>query len=99
VVKFGGSSIGGMEQIDVFAAEIAELMKRGLTPVILHGGGPEITEEMKRCGLPVKKVAGLRITDDATLQIAKSVLSASTTAWSSLCARRALKASEWPEAR
>jgi len=75
VVKFGGSSIGGMEQIDSFAAEIAELMKRGLIPVILHGGGPEITEEMKRCGLPVKKVAGLRITDDTTLLIAKTVLS------------------------
>lgn len=75
MVKFGGSSIGGMEQIDLFAQEIAELMKRGLTPVILHGGGPEITEEMKRSGLPVKKVAGLRITDDVTLQIAKSVLS------------------------
>lgn len=75
VVKFGGSSIGGMDQIDVFAAEIAELVRRGVTPVILHGGGPEITEEMKRCGLPVKKVAGLRITDDSTLLIAKSVLS------------------------
>ncbi|OPX57285.1 MAG: Acetylglutamate/acetylaminoadipate kinase [Methanomassiliicoccales archaeon PtaB.Bin134] len=75
VVKFGGSSIGGMDQIDVFAAEIAELVRRGVTPVILHGGGPEITEEMKRCGLPVKKVAGLRITDDTTLLIAKSVLS------------------------
>ncbi|HQN75538.1 MAG TPA: acetylglutamate kinase [Methanomassiliicoccales archaeon] len=75
VVKFGGSSIGGMEQIDVFARQISELRERGLTPVILHGGGPEITDEMKRCGLPVKKVAGLRITDDVTLQIAKSVLS------------------------
>ncbi len=75
VVKFGGSSIGGMEQIDLFARQIAELRERGLTPVVLHGGGPEITEEMKRCGLPVKKVAGLRITDDITLQIAKSVLS------------------------
>ncbi len=75
VVKFGGSSIGGMEQIDVFARQISELRERGLTPVILHGGGPEITDEMKRCGLPVKKVAGLRITDDVTLQIAKAVLS------------------------
>lgn len=75
VIKFGGSSIGGMEQIDAFAKQIAEVRERGLTPVVLHGGGPEITEEMKRCGLPVKKVAGLRITDDATLQIAKSVLS------------------------
>lgn len=75
VVKFGGSSIGGMEQIGAFAVQIAELRNRGLTPIVLHGGGPEITEEMKRCGLPVKKVAGLRITDDLTLQIAKSVLS------------------------
>jgi len=75
VVKFGGSSIGGMEQIDAFARQIAELRERGLTPIVLHGGGPEITDEMKRCGLPVKKVAGLRITDDITLQIAKSVLS------------------------
>ncbi len=75
VVKFGGSSIGGMEQIDVFAKQISELRERGVTPIILHGGGPEITDEMKRCGLPVKKVAGLRITDDVTLQIAKSVLS------------------------
>jgi acetylglutamate kinase len=75
VVKFGGSSIGGMEQIDAFAKQIFELRERGLTPIVLHGGGPEITDEMKRCGLPVKKVAGLRITDDVTLQIAKSVLS------------------------
>lgn len=75
VVKFGGSSIGGMEQIDAFARQIAELQGRGLSPIVLHGGGPEITDEMKRCGLPVKKVAGLRITDDITLQIAKSVLS------------------------
>ncbi|MBI0582197.1 MAG: acetylglutamate kinase [Methanomassiliicoccales archaeon] len=75
VVKFGGSSIGGMEQIDAFAKQIAELRERGLTPIVMHGGGPEITDEMKRCGLPVNKVAGLRITDDATLQIAKSVLS------------------------
>lgn len=75
MVKFGGSSIGGMEQIDAFAKQISELRERGLTPIVLHGGGPEITDEMKRCGMPVKKVAGLRITDDVTLQIAKSVLS------------------------
>lgn len=75
VVKFGGSSIGGMERIDIFAEQISELKDRGLAPVILHGGGPEISEEMRHCGLPVKKVAGLRVTDETTLQIAKSVLS------------------------
>ena len=75
VIKFGGSSIDSMEQIDHFASQIAELVRSGLTPVVLHGGGPEISEEMKREGLPVKKVAGHRITDDVALQIAKSVLS------------------------
>ncbi|MGZ4585855.1 MAG: acetylglutamate kinase, partial [Mycobacterium sp.] len=40
----------------------------------MHGGGPEITEEMKSNGLPVRKVLGLRVTDDNTLMVAKSVL-------------------------
>jgi acetylglutamate kinase len=75
IIKFGGSSIGGMDQIDKFSEQIAEMKRRGLAPVILHGGGPEITEEMNHMGLPVKKVGGLRITDDTTLAIAKSVLS------------------------
>jgi acetylglutamate kinase len=39
-----------MEQIERFARQISELMERGLTPHRFHGGGPEITEEMKRAG-------------------------------------------------
>jgi acetylglutamate kinase len=46
----------------------------GVKPVIIHGGGPEITEEMKKNGLPVRKVLGLRVTDDNTLMVAKTVL-------------------------
>jgi acetylglutamate kinase len=42
--------------------------------VVVHGGGPEINEEMKRRGLPVQKVAGLRVTDDETLKVANEVL-------------------------
>lgn len=73
VIKFGGSS---MDEASLrrFAADIGTLVRLGVRPVVVHGGGPEITEEMKRRGLPVRKVMGLRITDDATLEVAKGVL-------------------------
>jgi len=73
VIKFGGSSIDP-QGLKRFASDIALLSKLGIRPVIVHGGGPEISEEMKRRGLPVKKVMGLRITDDSTLEVAKGVL-------------------------
>ena len=74
VIKFGGSSIGGEDELDLFAQDISFLVSIGVKPVIVHGGGPEINEELKRRGLNVKKVAGLRITDDATLAVAMDVL-------------------------
>lgn len=74
VIKFGGSSIGGANDQDRFGQDIALLVSMGIRPVIVHGGGPEITEEMKKNGLPVRKVLGLRVTDDNTLMVAKSVL-------------------------
>jgi acetylglutamate kinase len=73
VIKFGGSSIDD-KNLKSFGKDIALLVSLGVKPVIVHGGGPEITEEMKRRNLPVKKVLGLRITDDDTLEVAKSVL-------------------------
>lgn len=73
VIKFGGSSIDEAS-LKRFAADIGTFVALGVRPVIVHGGGPEITEEMKRRGLPVRKVLGLRITDDATLEVAKGVL-------------------------
>ena len=74
VIKFGGSSIGGANDQGRFGRDIALLVSIGIKPVIVHGGGPEITEEMKKNGLPVRKVLGLRVTDDNTLMVAKSVL-------------------------
>ncbi|MFA5313534.1 MAG: hypothetical protein WC375_09510, partial [Methanomassiliicoccales archaeon] len=73
VIKFGGSSIDP-EGLERFGADIALLVSLGIRPIIVHGGGPEISEEMKRRGLPVKKVMGLRVTDDGTLEVAKGVL-------------------------
>lgn len=75
VIKFGGSSIENPAELERFAKDMAILVSLGISPVLVHGGGPEITEEMKRRDLPVKKVLGLRITDDVTLGVAKGVLS------------------------
>ncbi|HVO77349.1 MAG TPA: acetylglutamate kinase [Methanomassiliicoccales archaeon] len=76
VIKIGGSSIAGEERLKEFASEISAIVTAGLMPVIVHGGGPEITEEMQRRGLPVRKVAGLRVTDAAALEVAVDVLTA-----------------------
>jgi len=74
LIKIGGSSIAGKEALEAFAQNIALLVALGIKPVVVHGGGPEINEEMKRRGLTVQKVAGLRVTDDETLKVANEVL-------------------------
>lgn len=74
LIKIGGSSIAGKEALEAFAQDIALLVGLGIKPVVVHGGGPEINEEMKRRGLPIQKVAGLRVTDDETLKVANEVL-------------------------
>jgi acetylglutamate kinase len=46
----------------------------GMNPIVVHGGGPEITAYMERLNLPVEFVGGLRVSDDATVEVAKMVL-------------------------
>ncbi|HTY48021.1 MAG TPA: acetylglutamate kinase [Methanomassiliicoccales archaeon] len=75
VIKIGGSSVDSPEKTKAFAVEVAGLVESGFEPLLVHGGGPEITEEMKRQGLHARKVAGLRVTDERTLKIAVEVLS------------------------
>ncbi len=75
VIKFGGSSLSGEGDLDRFSKDIADLIDNGIKPVIVHGGGPEISLEMERKGLKVRKVKGLRITDDEALKVAIEVLS------------------------
>jgi len=74
LIKFGGNSMEAEGDRDRFVREIALLISLGLKLVIVHGGGPSISKEMEARGLNVKKVAGLRITDDAALEVAKEVL-------------------------
>jgi len=75
VLKFGGNAIRGKEAMMRLANEIHQMTKAGASIILVHGGGPEISEEMERRGLVPKKVAGIRITDEAGLEVAEKVLS------------------------
>ena len=75
VLKFGGNAIRGREAMMRLAREISQMMSQGASVIMVHGGGPEISEEMERRGLKPKKVAGIRVTDLDALDVAEKVLS------------------------
>jgi acetylglutamate kinase len=74
VIKYGGAAMSSADLKDEFATDIALLRYVGIKPIIVHGGGNEISSYMKRLDLPVKFVDGLRVTDAATMEVAKMVL-------------------------
>jgi acetylglutamate kinase len=74
VIKYGGAAMEEESLRDAFARDVVMLKYVGLNPVIVHGGGPEITEYMRRLGLEVEFVQGLRVSDEQTVEIAKMVL-------------------------
>ncbi len=74
VIKMGGHAIVDPEIMELIVQDIVLLKFVGIHPVIVHGGGPEITDKMERMGKKPEFVAGLRITDDETLEIARMVL-------------------------
>ena len=57
-----------------FARDVVLLKYVGLNPIVVHGGGPEITAYMERLGMPVEFVGGLRVSDAETVEVAKMVL-------------------------
>ncbi len=74
VIKYGGAAMTEPELKEEFARDVVLLKYVGMNPVIVHGGGPEITAYMERLDLPVQFVDGLRVSDTETVQIAKMVL-------------------------
>ncbi len=74
VIKYGGAAMADPELREEFAKDVVLLKYVGLNPVIVHGGGPAITEYMERLDLPVEFVQGLRVSDRPTVEIAKMVL-------------------------
>jgi acetylglutamate kinase len=74
VIKYGGAAMRDERLRDDFATDVVLLKYVGLNPVIVHGGGPEITEHMERLGLEVRFHEGLRVSDADTVEVAKMVL-------------------------
>jgi acetylglutamate kinase len=74
VIKYGGAAMTDPELREEFARDVVLLKYVGLNPVVVHGGGPDITSYMERLGLPVEFVSGLRVSDAATVEVAKMVL-------------------------
>jgi acetylglutamate kinase len=74
VIKYGGAAMRDEELREAFARDVVLLKYVGMNPVIVHGGGPEITHYMERLGMEVKFVEGLRVSDAETVEVAKMVL-------------------------
>ena len=74
VIKYGGAAMTDPELNEEFARDVVLLKYVGLNPVVVHGGGPDITRYMERLGMEVKFVEGLRVSDEATVEVAKMVL-------------------------
>jgi acetylglutamate kinase len=74
VIKYGGAAMAEPGLKEEFARDVVLLKYVGMNPVVVHGGGPEITAYMERLGLPVEFVEGLRVSDPQTVEVAKMVL-------------------------
>ncbi len=77
VVKYGGNALAGTSEHDalaLFAEDIVMMRLVGMRPVVVHGGGPQISELMARLGKTTEFVDGLRVTDAETVGIARMVL-------------------------
>jgi acetylglutamate kinase len=74
VIKYGGAAMTDDALKEDFARDVVLLKYVGMNPVVVHGGGPDITAYMERLGMKVEFVDGLRVSDAATVEVAKMVL-------------------------
>jgi acetylglutamate kinase len=75
VIKYGGHAMGEEQVAKLFAADAVLLKMLGVHPVIVHGGGPQISAMLERAGVKSTFIDGLRVTDEATMEVAEMVLS------------------------
>ena len=74
VVKYGGNAMLNDELKNAVLEDIVFLQHAGMRPVVVHGGGPEITQMLKQAGKKSEFIAGLRVTDAETVSIAETAL-------------------------
>jgi len=77
VVKYGGHAMGQEASARSFARDIVLLEQTAVNPVVVHGGGPQIGDMLKRLGIKSEFAAGLRVTDAATIDVVEMVLAGS----------------------
>jgi acetylglutamate kinase len=75
VIKYGGHAMGDRTLADEFARDIVLMKQVGINPVVVHGGGPQIKGMMDRLRIQSEFVNGLRVTDEATMEVVEMVLS------------------------
>ena len=74
VVKYGGSTLTDQADVDTVLKDLVFMELVGINPVIVHGGGPAIDRRLKEQSIETKRVNGLRITDQKTMQVVEDVL-------------------------
>ncbi|MFI5532978.1 acetylglutamate kinase [Kitasatospora sp. NPDC051853] len=74
VVKFGGNAMVDEELKSAFARDVVALHRAGVHPVVVHGGGPQISSQLDRLGLESSFTAGLRVTTPETMDVVRMVL-------------------------
>ena len=75
VIKFGGSAMGDETNIRNFAQDVVLLKQIGINPIVVHGGGPQIGQMLKKLNIKTSFVDGLRVTDSQTVDVVEMVLS------------------------
>src|SRR4051812_46801338 len=71
VIKYGGAAMEDPALREDFARDVVLLKYVGMNPIVVHGGGPEITRYMEKLDLPVEFIGGLRVSDPATVEVTK----------------------------
>ncbi len=77
VIKYGGHAMGDRAAAEDFAEDIVLLEQAGLKPIVVHGGGPQIGRMLDKLGIESRFAGGLRITDEATVEVVEMVLAGS----------------------
>src|SRR5690554_2917497 len=77
VIKYGGHAMGDAALGKAFAKDVALLKQSGVNPIVVHGGGPQIGDMLKKFGIESKFEGGLRVTDRRTVEIVEMVLAGS----------------------
>ncbi len=77
VIKYGGHAMGDRDAAENFAEDIVLLEQAGVKPIVVHGGGPQIGRMLEKLGIQSSFAGGLRITDEATVEVVEMVLAGS----------------------